>query len=89
MTKISKEKLNSKQEVEPHKKILNLMMNEILFVLKDEIEKVEYTITDIKNHPRPDVEFMTMPIKLKCYQDGIKFAFKIINKYKEIESDKK
>lgn len=70
---------------ESQKKIISAM-SEILFVLKDEMEKVDLTIDDIKNNPQPDVEYMTMPIKLKCYQDGLKFAFKIINKYKQIES---
>ena len=60
-------------------------MNEILFILKDEMEKVDLTIADIRNNPQPDIEYMTMPTRLRCYQDGLKFAFKIIDKYKQLE----
>lgn len=70
---------------ESQKKLLT-GMSEILFILTDEMEKVDQTIDSIKSNPKPDIEYMTMPLKLKCYRDGLKFAFKIITKYKQMES---
>lgn len=63
-----------------------LGLSEILFILTDEMEKVDQTIDSIRSNPKPDIDHMTMPIKLKCYRDGLKFAFKIITKYKQLES---
>lgn len=85
MTNPLKEK-SVKNPVEDSQNKFLLGMSEILFILTDEMEKVDQTIDSIRSNPKPDIDHMTMPIKLKCYRDGLKFAFKIITKYKQIES---
>jgi hypothetical protein len=85
MTKPLNAKL-SKEPIDESQKKLILAMTEILFILKDEMEKIEQTVESIKNNPKPDIEYMTLPVKLSCYKDGLKFAFKIITKYKQMES---
>jgi hypothetical protein len=60
-------------------------MSEILYVLEIEMEKVDMTIENVRNNPKPDVEYMTMPERLKAYRDGLKYAFKIIQKYRQLE----
>jgi hypothetical protein len=84
MTKRLGAKSVDEQSQDSQKKLIT-GMSEILYVLKVEMEKVDMTIENIRNNPKPDVEYMTMPERLKAYRDGLKFAFKIIHKYKQIE----
>lgn len=84
MTKRLGTKSVDEQSQDSQKKLIT-GMSEILYVLKVEMEKVDMTIENIRNNPKPDVEYMTMPERLKAYRDGLKFAFKIIHKYKQIE----
>jgi len=84
MTKRLGAKSIDEQSQDSQKKLIT-GMSEILYVLKVEMEKVEMTIENIRNNPKPDVDYMTMPERLKAYRDGLKFAFKIIHKYKQIE----
>lgn len=84
MTKRLGAKSVDDQSQDSQKKLIT-GMSEILYVLKVEMEKVDMTIENIRNNPKPDVDYMTMPERLKAYRDGLKFAFKIIHKYKQIE----
>lgn len=84
MTKRLGTKSVDEQSQDSQKKLIT-GMSEILYVLKVEMEKVDMTIENIRNNPKPDVDYMTMPERLKAYRDGLKFAFKIIHKYKQIE----
>ena len=36
-------------------------------------------------NPKPDLEYMIMPEKMKCYREGLKYTHKIIGKYKQLE----
>lgn len=85
MTKPINEKYAKSPTQESKDRLLS-GMSEILFILADEMEKVDQTIDSIRANPKPDIDHMTMPVKLKCYRDGLKFAFKIISKYKQMES---
>lgn len=85
MTKQSEEKSVEEHQKDCQKKLIS-GMNEILYVLKIEMEKVENTIQNVKNNPKPDINYLTLPERLKCYNDGIMYAHKLISKYKQLES---
>tara|TARA_B100002019_G_C20796703_1_gene369262 strand:+ start:118 stop:354 length:237 start_codon:yes stop_codon:yes gene_type:complete len=60
-------------------------INEIQSIIEYEIKKIEKAIINIKNNPKPDIEYLVMPERMRCYKDGLKYTKKIIDKYKKFE----
>ena len=60
-------------------------LTEIENIIEYEIRKIEKAIVNIKKNPKPDLEYMIMPEKMKCYREGLKYTHKIIGKYKQLE----
>ena len=58
---------------------------EITENIEAEINKIEKAILDIKKSPRPNVDLMTMPERMKCYKDGLNYTRKVIKKYLQLE----
>ena len=67
-----------------HSKFAN-GLNEIQNIIEYEVRKIEKAIVNIRKNPKPDLEYMIMPEKMKCYREGLKYTLKIIGKYKQLE----
>ena len=52
-------------------------LTEIENIIEYEIRKIEKAIVNIKKNPKPDLEYMIMPEKMKCYREGLKYTHKI------------
>lgn len=82
-------KIDTAKEVDVHLEYMDKLfdsLNEIKSAIEAEKIKIEKTIIKIKSAPKPDVELITMPERMRCYRDGLKYSLDIIKKFIQIES---
>jgi len=39
----------------------------------------------VRRNPKPDLNHLVMPERLKCYSDGLKHCYHLLRKYRELE----
>jgi len=82
-------KTNTAKEIDDsieHMEKLFDCLNEVKSTIEGEHRKIERTILKLKANPKPDIEMMTLPERLRCYKDGLKYSLDIIKKYIQLES---
>ncbi len=61
--------------------LLSTIMDEI----EEEMERVGALRVKVRKSPKPDLNHLVMPERLKCYSDGLKHCFHLLRKYRELE----
>ena len=39
----------------------------------------------VRKNPKPDINLIVMPERLKCYSDGLKHCYTLLGKYRDME----
>ena len=53
--------------------------------IEEEMERVGALRVKVRKSPKPDLNHLVMPERLKCYSDGLKHCFHLLRKYRELE----
>jgi hypothetical protein len=61
------------------------ILAEIMDEIESEIIRVVNLREKIRKNPKPDLEYLVMPERLKCYCDGLKHCYTLLSKYRDIE----
>ena len=61
----------------------------LLATIMDEIEeekdRVGHLRQKVRKNPKPDINHLVMPERLKCYSDGLKHCYHLLKKFREME----
>jgi hypothetical protein len=61
------------------------VLSDIMGEIEGEIERVGYHRTKIRRNPKPDINYLVMPERIKCYKDGLLHCYSLIKKYRDME----
>jgi len=61
------------------------VLSEIMGEINEEISRVSTLREKIRKNPKPDLNHLVMPERLKCYQDGLKHCYSLLDKYRDME----
>ena len=61
--------------------LLATIMDEI----EEEMDRVGHLRQKVRKNPKPDINHLVMPERLKCYSDGLKHCYHLLKKFREME----
>ena len=61
--------------------LLATIMDEI----EEEMDRVGHLRQKVRKNPKPDINHLVMPERLKCYSDGLKHCYHLFKKFREME----
>ena len=61
--------------------LLSTIMDEV----EDEMKRVSNLREKVRRNPKPDLNHLVMPERLKCYSDGLKHCYHLLQKYRDLE----
>ena len=61
------------------------LLAEIMDEINEEMERVGHLRQKVRKSPKPDINHLVMPERLKCYSDGLKHCYSLLRKYRELE----
>ena len=61
------------------------LLSTIIDEIEDELTRVGSLREKVRRSPKPDLNHLVMPERLKCYSDGLKHCHALLRKYKELE----
>lgn len=61
------------------------LLAEIMDEIENEMSRVSNLREKIRRNPKPDLNHLVMPERLKCYSDGLKHCYHLLKKYKDSE----
>ena len=61
--------------------LLATIMDEI----EEEMDRVGHLRQKVTKNPKPDINHLVMPERLKCYSDGLKHCNHLLKKFREME----
>tara|TARA_B100000902_G_C26885144_1_gene704548 strand:- start:288 stop:473 length:186 start_codon:yes stop_codon:yes gene_type:complete len=53
--------------------------------IEDEMDRVGHLRQKVRKNPKPDINHLVMPERLKCYSDGLKHCYHLLKKFRELE----
>ena len=61
------------------------LLSTIIDEIEDELTRVGSLREKVRRSPKPDLNHLVMPERLKCYSDGLKHCYHLLRKYRELE----
>jgi hypothetical protein len=68
----------------PEHYAVNLLAT-IMDEIEDEMGRVGALREKVRKNPKPDINLIVMPERLKCYSDGLKHCYTLLGKYRDME----
>ena len=61
------------------------LLSTIIDEIEDELTRVGSLREKVRRSPKPDLNHLVMPERLKCYSDGLKHCYALLRKYRDLE----